>query len=219
MPTATVIERRDRALIAFMLLACPRNAAATSLKLRHLDLDARTLVQDGAEVQTKFRKFITTGFYPVGGNAEDIVRDWVSELEEQLGFGPDDPIFPRTRNERSPETGLFEPVGINRAPWQSGGSMRAVFRNAFENAGLPYASPHSFRHTLARYALKLNLSAIELAAWSKNLGHADVMTTLQSYAKMTDSEQVEIIAGIKSLSEGSTRDQTIAEIKKMAATL
>jgi integrase len=212
MPNATVIQRRNRTLIAFMLLACPRNAAAASLKLRHLDLGARTLFQDGSEVQTKFRKSITTGFYPVGGKANAIVRDWVEELVTKYGFGPDEPIFPRTKNERSKETGLFKPVGIDRAPWRSGGSLRDVFRAAFEGAGLPYASPHSFRHTLARYAIKLDLSAIELAAWSRNLGHADVMTTLQSYTKMSDTEQVEIISAITRPEDRAKSDQKLNEI-------
>ena len=215
MPAETIIQRRDRALIALMLLTCPRNAAAASLKLRHLDLCARTLFQDGAEVQTKFRKSITTGFYPVGGNAESIVRNWVDELVETHGFGADDPIFPRTRNERSRATGLFEPIGIDRTPWRSGSSLREVFRSAFDGASLPYASPHSFRHTLARYAIKLDLSAIELAAWSRNLGHADVITTLQSYVKMSDAEQIDVLSRITHPEDRAKSDQKLDEIKKL----
>jgi hypothetical protein len=52
------------------------------------------------------------------------------------------------------------------------GPIRAIFREAFERAGVPYANPHSFRATLAGLGEKLCISPEEFKAWSQNMGHA-----------------------------------------------
>lgn len=42
MPTSTLFERRDRALVAFTLLSGARDNAIASMKLRHVDMNARS---------------------------------------------------------------------------------------------------------------------------------------------------------------------------------
>jgi site-specific recombinase XerD len=54
MPTATEIDRRNRALIAFTLLTGARDSAIASMKLKHVDLVANCVSQDAREVKTKF---------------------------------------------------------------------------------------------------------------------------------------------------------------------
>ena len=71
MPAGSAIERRDRALVAFILLTSARDGATASLKVKHVDLAAGCLVQDAREVATKFGKTFTTSFFPVG---DDIRR-------------------------------------------------------------------------------------------------------------------------------------------------
>ncbi len=213
MPDSTVIERRNRALSALTILVGPRGAAAASLRLKHIDMDARVLNQDGGEVNTKFRKSFRAGFYPVGGDAERIVGEWVSELQGDLELGPDDPLFPKTKCTLNKE-GKFEHVALDRAPWRNTESLRKVFREAFEAAELPYANPHSFRHTLGRLAIERNLTIAELKAWSQNLGHEEIMTTATNYAKMTEDEQLSILAGI---GEGDRRDDDRAAIRQLKA--
>lgn len=46
MPTATVLDRRDRALIAFTLLSGARDDAIASMLIRHIDLEHRKVRQD-----------------------------------------------------------------------------------------------------------------------------------------------------------------------------
>jgi hypothetical protein len=41
-------------------------------------------------------------------------------------------------------------VGIDRKHWATAASIRAIFKRAFESAGLLYFNPHSFRSTLAQ---------------------------------------------------------------------
>jgi len=97
MPTKSAIERRDRALIAFTLLTGARDSAIASLKLKHIDIKAGTVFQDAREVNTKFSKSFTTGFFPVGDDVRDIVVQWVDFLRHDLLLDLDAPLFPKTK--------------------------------------------------------------------------------------------------------------------------
>lgn len=218
MPSSKIVERRNRALIALTILVGPRGAATASLRLKHIDMDARVLFQDGSEVNTKFRKTIRAGFYPVGGEAERIVGEWVAELRGDIGFGPEDPLFPKTKRTLNQE-GKFEHVELDHAPWRNTESLRKVFREAFKAARLPYASPHSFRHTLGQLAFERNLTIAELKAWSQNLGHSEIMTTITNYAKMTEEEQLRTLAGIGEKRGRDDDREAIRKLKALAAQL
>ena len=61
---------------------------------------------------------------------------------------------------------------------------------------LPYYHPHSFRHTLGHMAYALNLTGEGLKAWSQNLGHENVNTTLTSYGTLSTYRQGEVIKGL-----------------------
>jgi integrase len=131
MPAATVLEKRDRALIAFILLTGCRDRAAVSVKLKHIDLAQRVLYQDPREVETKRGKTITTYFFPVGDEILVFVCDWIRELKNEHLWGPDDPLFPSTEVRRS-EKGGFRPIGLKRAHWSNADAVRRVFKQAFE---------------------------------------------------------------------------------------
>src|SRR5277367_1399117 len=97
MPAETEIERRDRALIAFAILSGARDRAIISFRLKHIDIERRMIEQDPREVHTKRAKTFTTWFFPVGDDIRQVVVDWVTYLRQEKGFGPDEPLFPRTR--------------------------------------------------------------------------------------------------------------------------
>jgi integrase len=59
--------------------------------------------------------------------------------------------------------------------------IRTIFKEAFASVGLPYFNPHSFRKTLALLGGQMCKSPEEYKAWSQNLGHENVLTTLSSY--------------------------------------
>ena len=65
MPNATAIERRNRALVAFTLLTGARDRATASLKLKHVDLETRSVFQDARDVNTKASKTFTTYLFPM----------------------------------------------------------------------------------------------------------------------------------------------------------
>jgi len=168
MPTGTDIERRNRALVAFATLTDARDGALASFRLKHVDLEGASVLQDAQEVRTKFSKTFRTWFYPVGGEALEIVRDWVSHLRETLLWCDGDPLFPSTRIEVG-ATRLFKAAGLDRRCWSSAAPVRRIFRSSFERAGLPYFHPHSFRDTLAQLGERI-CTTEQYKAWSLTWG-------------------------------------------------
>ena len=196
MPAVTEIERRNRALVAFALLAGARDGALATLRLKHLDLAAGSVYQDARDVATKFSKSFTTDFFPVGPDVRQIVEDWVAYLRQQKLWGNDDPLFPPATRIDLGETRHFEATGIDRKAWSTASPIRAIFKQSFEVSGLPYFNPHSFRRTLAQLGETMCQTPEQFKAWSQNLGHEGVLTTFYSYGSVAERRQGEIIKNL-----------------------
>ncbi len=221
MPTGTEIERRDQALIALLLLTCMRDAAVVTLKLKHIDITRQRVFQDPRQVKTKFSKTIETIFIPiVGEDVETIVRAWVNFLAIKKGFGPDDPLFPKTVNGQD-EHHNFAPVGLSREHWASATPVRQLFRTAFERVGLPYVNPHSIRNTLTHLAYQLRLDGEQLKALSQNIGHDSPLTTLTNYGPLPIERQAELIRNLGQKPSTVASDEAMADkiAEKLAAKL
>ncbi len=132
-----------------------------SLKLKHINLAKRVLIQDPREVNTKFAKTISTWFFPVGGEARTIVEGWVTHLRTRLQWGDADPLFPATLMVVG-DGGGFAREGLKRAHWTTADPIRRVFRQAFEAAGL--------RVLPAAFAFRRNYC--RQYAWPERLPHA-----------------------------------------------
>ena len=217
MPAGTEIERRNRALVAFALLTGARDRAIASLKLKHVDLAGGCVNQDAREVETKFSKTFTTYFFPVGeGLRTDRVRvGRVSAGRET--WGNDDPLFPATKICLG--TGRqFEAAGLARKHWSNASPIRAIFREAFVRAGLPYFNPHSFRNTLVQLGQDICRTPEQFKAWSQNLGHEKVLTTFLSYGEVACQRQGEImnaLAETGSLQRSGAEEIADAVLKKL----
>ena len=195
MPSRTDIELRNRALVAFALLTGARDGALASFRLKHIDMIQGRVDQDARDVRTKASKTFSTWFFPVGGDALEIVREWCRHLRDNLLWGDDDPLFPATQIGLG-TAGGFVAVGLRRDGWSNSGPVRAIFRAAFAAAGLPYFNPHSFRDTLVQLGERACPSIEAFKAWSQNLGHERVMTTLTSYGAVAPHRQAELIRGM-----------------------
>jgi integrase len=195
MPKVSAIDRRNCALVAFILLTGARDSAVASLKCKHVDLEAGSVYQDARDVKTKFRKTFITYFLPVGGEIRDIVAEWVTHLREIQLWGNDDPLFPATEVHLD-EARHFHAAGLTRKHWSGAAPIRAIFRDAFRTAGLPYFNPHSLRNTLVQLGETVCTTPEEFKAWSQNLGHEGVLTTLYSYGAVASGRQGEIIRNL-----------------------
>lgn len=212
MPAGSVLERRDRALVAFAALTGARVNALASFQLGHVDLTGGFVEQDARVVRTKFAKTFRTYFMPVVSGAREIAESWIAELREAHLWGDADPLFPATAIGLD-EAGSFYAQGLARQGWASTEPIREIFRRGFSTASLPYFNPHSFRDMLVRHAMTLDLTPEEMKAWSQNLGHNDVMTTFTSYGTVPLHRQGELIRAGSSgrgVSEAMDTDQLLA---------
>ena len=166
------------------------------MKIKHIDIAGNCVFQDAREVDTKFSKTFTTFFFPVDDHILEIVVDWVRYLKDELLWGNDDPLFPKT-NVITDEDRNFKASGFKPEHWSTASPIRTIFRDAFEAADLPYFKPHSFRKTLVTLGQKLCQSPEEFKAWSQNLGHEDVLTTFCSYGEVQQPRQGEIFQQLK----------------------
>ncbi len=217
MPSESEIELRDRAVIAFTLLTGARDGAIASMKLKHVDLVEGRVIQDAREVRTKFSKSFSTYFFPVGDEVRGIVEEWVGFLRTEKLWGNDDPLFPATEVSQG-NNQQFRASGLARAQWSTASPIREIFRKAFEQAGLPYFHPHSFRKTLTQLGQQVWRSPEEYKAWSQNLGHEHVMTTFTNYGAVAISRQAEIIRRLNQPNGPDIPKEVLAEqLREIAA--
>ncbi len=195
MPTATPVEKRDRALVACILLTGVRVKAAITLKLKHVCADRLGIDQDATTVATKFSKTMRTVFFPVGDDIRQIFLDYVDWLRLDLRWNGNDPLFPRTQLQVGEER-HFRSCGLERCHWATPDPVREAFRKAFRAGNLAYYSPHAIRRTLALLGQQRCRTPEELKAWSQNLGHEQVLTTMTSYGAVSLPRQTEIIRSL-----------------------
>ena len=214
MPKTTAIERRNRALLAFTILSGARDGAIISMRVGHVDVAGREIMQHPDEVDTKAGAQIFTWFFPVGDDIKNEVTDYITYLREELGFVDDDPLFPSTKSGHD-ENDQFTPSGLTKRRWANAQPMRDIFRAAFAANDLPYYNPHSFRKTLMALAYELKLDVEELKAWSQNLGHKKLDTSINSYGNVSKDRQKAAMLALhdNNPKDDKSRPATIADIE------
>jgi integrase/recombinase XerD len=196
MPSATLIEQRNRAAFALLMLTGARDGALTSLLLKHVDLIEGQIFQDARDVRTKNSKTFYTWFYPVDEMYLSYFTDWVNMLRKDMLFGPNDALFPKPKIEVVAGKG-FQTTGLTGEIYANANAFRQTIKAAFVDAGLQQFVPHSFRKTLVKYGDKVCTTREQFKAWSMNLGHDSIDTTLTSYLQISVDRQGELIKAMK----------------------
>lgn len=194
MPDKTITEQRNKAIMSLQALCALRVSELRTVKIKNL------IEEDGAyfvyvcpkSMKTKYAKTRHVNFVPLPDDIQANVLSWRDYLLN-LGFKDADPLFPKIDNTFN-NLNLLE-KSIKKEDIKSNTTIRDLFKKAFENSGLPYLNPHSFRNTLARYAQ--NQSPAFLNAVRQNLGHSSIDTTLSSYGQLSVAEQRRIIGETK----------------------
>jgi integrase len=212
MPYATEIERRDRAVVAFILLTGARDSAVASMRLKHVDLGTDSVYQDAREVRTKNSKTFRTFFFPVAGEARSIVGDWITYLRQERGWQDEDPLFPATAVTLRQGDQKFCATALRRDCWSTATPIRQIFKRAFESAGLRYCNPHSLRKTLVHLGQTCCRTPEQFKVWSQNLGHEGVLTTFMSYGFVAEPRQAEVM---KSLGREAGQEPTAADFSNL----
>lgn len=194
MSNVTDFEKRDKAAFALFMLTGIRDGAAASLRLKHVNLDEGQVFQDAREVKTKNGKTIYSWFFPVDDAYRACFEDWVRYLRSEKLFGPADAVFPKSL--MSNKGGGFEVVGLSREPYANASKLNEAIRNAFMKVQLHEYTPHSFRKTLALYGDEVCTTMQEHKAWSMNLGHEHLATTVNAYMPVDRNRQRDLIRGL-----------------------
>jgi integrase/recombinase XerD len=191
MPEVSEIDQRNKALFAFFMLTGARDGAVASLRLKHINLIDGCVYQDAREVKTKNSKTITTFFLPVDDEYLTCFTAWVAQLRTEKLFGPDDPLFPPA--EISAIDGAFKVVGLKREIYKNANAIRQVIKEAFTRADLPAFTPHAFRKTLVKWADTYYPTRQAFKAFSQNIGHSSVVTSISAYCPISIEEQGALI--------------------------
>jgi len=108
------------------------------------------------------------------------------------------------------DQGGFQAIGLAREHWSGTGPIRAIYRDAFAAASLPYFNPHCFRDALVQLGERICTTPEQFKAWSQNIGHERVLTTLTSYGKVPAARQAELIRGLGQERQFSEDEQLAA---------
>ncbi len=195
MPFETEFQKRDKALFAFFMLTGARDGAVASLKLKHVNVALGHVFQDAREVNTKAAKTIHCQFFPVDPAYRICFAAYVTFLREVKLSGPEDALFPKARVEVVAGQG-FVNLGLARTGFANAAKLNTIIRGAFAAVQMPQYTPHAFRKTLTHLGAELCKGPEEFKAWSMNLGHENVATTINSYLPVTTERQMELIRGI-----------------------
>ena len=182
-------EMRIRAAAVFMFLSGIRVGALVSLPLETVDLDSRTVKQwPSLGVRTKFGKHATTYLLDIP-ELNSVIEEWDQLVRSAV---PEDGYWFAPFN--TLEGGFDTEVDII-------GQYRHVrvrkdLKRWLERVGLPYRSPHQFRHGHAVYALKQAQDVADLKAVSMNLMHSNLSITDGVYGIMSQQDISKRIQGL-----------------------
>lgn len=191
MPDKTDREKRDKAVLSLQALCTLRVAELRTVKMKSLiEEDGQYLIYVSPKnMSVKFAKTRQAYFIPLPDDIVQNVIGWRNYLLS-LGFRDSDPLFPKVDSRFGRATLLEQ--SIKKEVIKSDTTMRAIFKKAFESACMDYINPHSFRHTLVRFAE--NQSPAFFNAVRQNLGHSNIDVTLNSYGQLSNAEQRRVIA-------------------------
>ncbi len=131
-------------------------------------------------VHTKNGKHATTFLLNIPDLVE-VVSNWDKTIRGHLSdhfawFAP-----------LSPETGLFDSTIQNTGNYRDT-RARKDLKEWLNRVGLPYHSPHKFRHGNAVYSLKQSQDVADLKAVSQNLMHSNLSITDGVYGMLSNQD-------------------------------
>ncbi len=188
-PVYSLRDRRIKAAAVFWFLSGIRVGAFVTLPIGAINLNDRSIKQwPSLGVRTKFTKKATTFLLDVP-ELMRVVKEWDQEVRSKLPetaywFAP-----------LSPETGTFD-VSIVKAGKHRYQRAGKDLRDWLDRAGLPYHSPHKFRHGHAVYGLKQSKDVADLKAVSQNLMHSNLSITDGVYGVLSSNDVGKRIAGL-----------------------
>lgn len=195
-PVGSLVEERIRASAVFWYLSGIRIGAFVTLPIAAVDLESTTVKQfPDMGVRTKNKKHALTHLLQIPELLR-VVSAWDKVVREVLPgeaywFAPISPV-----------TGKLIPgaaqIGEHRQDL-----ARKNLAAWLAKVGMPYRSPHKFRHGHIHYAMKRARDIADYKAISMNVMHSSMGITDKIYSRMRDED---IHERISSLGSGKGRD-------------
>lgn len=172
-------ERRARASLVFLYLSGMRIGAFVTLSMRLVDFQNRSVKQyPSLGVHTKNNKHADTYLLDIP-ELLLVVQQWMDEVLSEVSFGV---FFFSILS--SDAVISYEPViGKHRV-----NLARRSFKKWLDRVGLPYHSPHKFRHGHIHYGLLRSKNVADFKAVSMNVMHSTIEITDQFYSVLQDDE-------------------------------
>lgn len=195
MPARTLIDRRDRTIVAMAFVSGLRAGALISLRRKHLQIDGKCVEQNAQQMRAKNGKSYRVDWFPRTEPMQVIVIAWCEELAG-MGFEAEDTLFPAADQLRPRDnSNLLGHTTID--PMKTESVVSAAFKKASKGIGADF-TPHSARHCLKALGDQLCTTAERRKAWSLNLGHASEITTEVYYGKMTEQHRKGVLSELRS---------------------
>ncbi len=208
-PNETPIDMRDKAIVALLMTTGARHNALISLPIGCVHLQETYYIDQNPRkgVNTKNKKRIVSVIVNIDKEFTHAIKHWYEYLRTQ-GYGDLDPFFPKAKQAYNRENHCFaNSKDVEPAFFASHTSLCEVIRKRCKNAGLPYFSPHKFRHLLVKTVKELNLSSKESKCFSQSLGHEHEETTYGTYGKFNEQEVINTVSSIQAnKTESHVRD-------------
>lgn len=196
--------RRDQAAAAMLFLSGMRAGAFASLTIECVDLTNQMVKQwTTLGVKTKNSKSATTYLLDIP-DLMRVVENWDALIRSRLPVTA--PWYTPIINQWGEQTLSQETPGENRNT-----ALGKRLRKLYHAVGLPYHSPHKFRHGHAVFALQHANTMADYKAVSMNLMHSDIRVTDGIYAPLARDEVKERIAGLTTM-EPRAVDERIPSI-------
>lgn len=178
-PAVSVLERRIRASAVFWYLSGIRIGAFVTLPIKAVDLENRFVYQyTTLGVHTKNSKNARTILYPIP-ELINVLVEWEKEIKAVL---PDNGFwFPPL----DPATGEINPKCTEPNDTRVM-IARKNLKAWLQKIGLPYHSPHKFRHGHVHFAQSHSGNREVYKAVSQNLMHSTIAITDQFYSNLDD---------------------------------
>ncbi len=189
MPSASLTEMRSRAIFAVAFLGALRADTIASLRLRHIQIEQRLIIQDGAVSRTKAGKSITIFWFPIAKTFEEIVVEWIERLR-MLGFQDNDALFPDAKWLKH-KVELAKQIPIMSTTY----AVTDAFKVASRGLTVPY-TPHAAKHTIGAERDARPLTHQERKAWSLNMGHETEQITERHYGTMPEDQRFDVLENI-----------------------
>lgn len=186
-PVYSLRDKRIRAAAVLWFLSGIRIGAFVTLPIKAVNLENLEIYQyPSLGVHTKFGKSAITDLLVIP-ELIVVIKEWDQLVRNQLPgtaywFAP-----------LSPETGTFDKsisiVGNNRV-------SRAYkdLKDWMDRIGLPFHSPHKFRHGYAVFGIKHFTTLAQLKALSQNMMHSNISITDGIYGMLSNTDKKKLLS-------------------------